>query len=161
MPLAAIHDPIIAYTSEDDRLADVRERGERLARERGATLILYDIDAAQPLEGSPLPTNWSAEGPDRGVPDRLSPQDLEKAGRAAIARQVSTARERGIDAWGWLPAKPAAEALSEYAQRVGAGTVLLPAELEAPGLIDRLRGRTVHAEDVETPPDVDVEVVRG
>src|SRR5439155_19894482 len=130
MAPTAIRNTIIAYTSEDDRIAAVRKRGERLARERGATLILYDIDAAEPLEGSPLPTNWSAEGPDRTVPDRLSPGDLETAGRAAIARQVRGARERGIDAWGWLPARPAADALSDYARRVGAGKVLLPEELQ-------------------------------
>src|SRR5438874_358168 len=51
---------IIAYTAEDDRYAALRLTAEVAARNAGATLILYDIDAAG-MFAAPLPTvEWSA-----------------------------------------------------------------------------------------------------
>jgi hypothetical protein len=117
---------IIAVTTEDDRFADARRAAIERAHAEGATLVLYDIDAgSDPLE-SPLPTKWSAEGTDRRVGDRLGPNELEAAGRAAIARQVLEARERGVDAWGWLPAHASPEALRDYAERQPNAVVIDP-----------------------------------
>lgn len=150
---------IIAYTSEDDRLEPVRREAERLAHERAATLVLYDIDAAEPLAGSPLPTNWSADRSDGQIPDRLDPDDLERAGRHPIAEQVRVARSRGIDAWGWLPPDPRGSALRDYARQVGAGLVLLPRELESPDLLERVEGKTAGDAIENAPPDVEIRVV--
>jgi hypothetical protein len=149
---------VIAYTSEDDRLAPVREAGERLALERDEPLILYDVDAANPLEGSPLPTAWSGDGEREQVPDRLAPADLERAGRHPIAEQVRSARARGVEAWGWLP-DAGSEALGDYARRVGADVVLVPAGLRDPGLVDRLTGQTADQVAGALPERVELRVV--
>lgn len=118
---------VIAVTGEDDRYEPVRREAIDRARAEDATLILYDIDAVtSPLE-SPVPTGWSAEGMDEGVGDRLGPEELAAAGREAIARQVRDAREKGIDAWAWLPSDNGRQSLLEYAARQPGSRVLVPA----------------------------------
>src|SRR5258706_7330649 len=122
---------IIAVPTEDDRLADARRAATEQARAERATLVLYDIDAGgDPLE-SPLPTKWSAEGTDSQVGDRLGPNELEAAGRGAIARQVLEARRKGVDAWGWLPPHASPEALRGYAERQPNALVVDPRAKEA------------------------------
>jgi hypothetical protein len=122
---------IIAVTTEDDRFAAARRAAVEQAREERATLVLYDIDAGgDPLE-SPLPTKWSAEGTDRRIGDRLGPNELEAAGRGAIARQVLEARRQGVDAWGWLPPHASPKALREYAERQPNALVIDPRAEEA------------------------------
>jgi hypothetical protein len=159
MPLTTTRNTIVAYTAEDDRLVAVRREAERLAREHAATLILYDIDAAEPLVGSPLPTNWSADLTAEQAPDRLDPDDLERAGRHPIAEQVRFARSRGIDAWGWLPGDPRGKALRDYAEQVGAGVVLLPEELKSPDLLERAEGKTADDALRNAPSEVEVRIV--
>jgi hypothetical protein len=108
---------VIAVTGEDDRFEPIRKAAIERALAERATLILYDIDAVgSPLE-SPTPTGWSAEGTEEDAGDRLGPEELEAAGREAIARQVEDARGKGLDAWGWLPSKSGRDALVEYAAR--------------------------------------------
>ena len=117
---------IVAVTSEDDAHRDVRQAALERALRDGATLILYDVTAGEnPLE-SPLPTEWSAEGTEDDVGDRLAPDELEAAGRASIARQVQDARDQGIDAWGWLPESSDRTTLLEYAVKLGSSVVLVP-----------------------------------
>ena len=117
---------VIAVTGEDDRFEPIRQAATKRALADHATLILYDMDAAgSPLE-SPVPTGWSAEGTEEDVGDRLGPEELEAAGREAIARQVRDARSKGIDAWGWLPSDTGREALIEYASREPAARVFAP-----------------------------------
>src|SRR5260221_12919805 len=107
---------IIAYTAEDDRYAALRLTAEVAARNAGATLILYDIDAAG-MFAAPLPTvEWSAEGAGELFPDPMAPGDLERAGRHQIADQVRHARDAGVEAYGWLPSKKGAGGLADYAQ---------------------------------------------
>jgi hypothetical protein len=125
---------IIATTTEDDRHASVREAAIERALREHATLILYDLDAAtSPLE-SPLPTGWSAEGTEETVGDRLGPEELEAAGRSAIAGQVRSARAEGVDAWAWLPEDDDGQTLVAYAARQPGALVLLPDD--EPDLID-------------------------
>lgn len=117
---------VIAVTGEDDRFAPVREAALDRALAEHATLILYDLDASEsPLE-SPLPTEWSAEGTDEEVGDRLGPDELEAAGRAPIAEQVRVARGKGIDAWGWLPNDPGRDDLMAYAARQPGAHLVVP-----------------------------------
>ena len=83
---------IVAVLGEDARYDALRSEAVDRALADHATLILYDLDAGRdPLE-SPLPTDWSAEGTAEAVADRLGPEELEAAGRNAIARQVRAAR---------------------------------------------------------------------
>ena len=117
---------VIAVTGEDDRYEPIRRAAIERARAERASLILYDIDAPSgPLE-SPLPTQWSAEGTEEEVGDRLGPEELEAAGRQVIARQVEEARAQGLDAWGWLPSDGGRDALVEYAAGEPAAQIFAP-----------------------------------
>ncbi|TMC63699.1 MAG: hypothetical protein E6J17_04790 [Chloroflexi bacterium] len=118
---------IIAVTGEDDRFAEVRRHALQRARETGATLVLFDVDARPSILESPLPTNWSGQGEEEQFGDRLSTEDLEAAGRRPIADQVREARAAGVEAFGWLPENADAAALRDYAVRQGAGLVVVPA----------------------------------
>jgi hypothetical protein len=147
----ATRQTIVAVTGEDDRYAPVRSRAAALAAGGQGTVILYDLDAGG-LFASPVPTEWSGEGEEAltneeaGPRDRLDPDELDTAGRSAIAEQVRSMRSMGVDAWGWLPTTKDAGDLAGYAERQGASLVLVPPELEEPGLLDRLAGRTGAAE---------------
>lgn len=147
---------IVAYTGEGDRYAAVRRRAVDMARETGATVVFYDADAASPL-ASPLPTNWSAEGTDMEVPARLEPDDLDAAGRGALADEVRNARAEGVEAYGWLPSGSDARDLAVYAEEIGAERILVPADLDDPDLVDRLRGRS--ADEAREAARVPVEAV--
>jgi hypothetical protein len=117
---------VIAVIGEDGRFAPIRSAAIERALAEHATLILYDIDAAGSALESPTPTNWSAEGTEEDVADRLGPEELTAAGREPIARQVEAARSKGVDAWGWLPSDKGREAVVEYAARQPAALVLVP-----------------------------------
>jgi hypothetical protein len=127
---------IIAVTTEDDRHAMVVDRAAGLAIQTNATVILYDLDADIGALESPFPKAWPGDGDDVQFGDRLDPNDLEAAGRRALADQVRVIRAAGIDAFGWLPPKPDADSLVEYASRQGAELVLL--STDDAGLIDAL-----------------------
>jgi hypothetical protein len=123
---------IVAVAGEDDRFDHVWRRGVELARERGASLILFDVDAKpSPLE-DPLPTGWSADGEEEqyaegereGKPLTIS--DLEAAGRGPLADRVREARGAGVEAFGWLPDKVGADALGEFAELKHAALVVVP-----------------------------------
>jgi hypothetical protein len=136
---------IVAVTGEDDRYGAVRSRATALAAGGRGTVILYDIDAAG-VFASPVPTGWSGEGEqeltgDEARHDRLDPDALVTAGRAAVAEQVRSLRSMGVDAWGWLPTRKGAADLADYAERQGASLVLVPPDLEQPSLVDRVLGQ--------------------
>jgi hypothetical protein len=139
---------IIAVTGEDDRYTETRDRAVQRALDGHATLILYDLDAGRdPLE-SPLPTEWSAEGTDDEVADRLGPEELAAAGRGAIADQVRAAREAGVDAWGWLPERDDRATLLEYAEGQPEPLILVP-----DGETELAETAGIEAEVVETGED--------
>jgi nucleotide-binding universal stress UspA family protein len=132
---------LIAFMDEHE-FAHVCEAAMGLAKRSGARIILYDRDAASGW-GDPLPTWWSAAGEREQYGDPLSQAELSKLGRGVLARKVAAARAEGVDAWGWLPAEHGTNHAVDYARRHGADAVLLPAELDEPGLVDRLRRQTV------------------
>lgn len=151
---------ILAYTAEDGRLDAVRRAALDLARRDQSRLILYDVDAAGIFQ-KPLPTNWSGEGSEREFGDVLSPADLERAGRHAIASQVAEARTAGVDAWAWLPGDLGARALADYVRRVGADMIVIPTEMGHPGgpLEDLVRARPEEIEEKLGRLGVEVMVV--
>lgn len=136
---------IIAYMGEDEHSARVAEVAITKAKETAAQLILYDADAASRL-GPPLPTWWSAEGSGDAFPDRLNPDELEAAGRGQHAELVRDARAKGVDAYGWLPSARGAKGLANYAAKVGADLLILPADLEDIGLFARIKGENTPGE---------------
>ena len=129
---------IVAVTTDDDRYQRTREVAMDMARDAEARLVLYDWDAATIL-GDPLPTAWSADGPDHDSPTELDAKALEAAGREVIAEQVAEAQQMGVEAAAWLPSEPGADALGEFAAEHGATTVVLPEDLAAKGHLERLR----------------------
>lgn len=130
-----------------------------IAIEREASLILYDWDAATVL-GAALPTEWSAEGTDDDVPERLDIAALEAAGRSEIGVQVGEATKRGIDTTAWLPSSHGADALLEYAERQGASVIVVPAELHAKGGLERItEGSADPSDTVRDKAAADVVVV--
>jgi hypothetical protein len=136
---------IVAVTGEDDRYRAVRSRATALAAGGRGTVILYDLDAGG-LFASPVPTQWSGEGEqeltaeEAGPRDRLDPDELDTAGRAAVADQVRQLRSMGVDAWAWLPTTKDASDLADYAERQGATLVLVPPDLARPSLVDKVTG---------------------
>lgn len=119
---------IVAVTTEDGAHEGVVSRAAELARLADSTVILFDLDAdISPLE-SPLPTEWSGHGEEEQFGDRLGPNDLEAAGRQALARQVRGLHERGVKAFGWLPETADGPTLASYAANQAADLILVSTE---------------------------------
>jgi len=132
---------VVAYVSEGGELDHVRDAALEIGR-RGARVILYDRDSASAFS-DPMPNQWASQAEGAQFHDPLSDQELVKLGREPFARKVAAAREAGVDAWGWLASDHGTDALVTYARDHGADLILLPADLEDPGLSERLKGETV------------------
>jgi nucleotide-binding universal stress UspA family protein len=143
---------LVAYVSEDAELDHVRDAALEIGR-RGAKVILYDRDSASAFS-DPMPNQWASQAEGAQFNDPLSDQELVKLGREPFARKVAAAREAGVDAWGWLASDHGTDALVAYARDHGADLILLPDDLEDPGLSERLKGETVEAavEEAEEAP---------
>jgi nucleotide-binding universal stress UspA family protein len=133
---------LVAYVSEDDELDHVRDAAVAIGRRGGATVILYDRDSASAF-ADPMPNQWASQAEGAQFSDPLSDQDLVKLGREPFARKVAAARQAGVDAWGWLASDHGTDAIVAYARDHGADLLLLPADLQDPGLTERLKGETV------------------
>jgi nucleotide-binding universal stress UspA family protein len=140
---------IVAVTSDDQRHLAVLARAAAAARERGATVILFDLDADLGPFESALPTAWSGDGEEEQFGSRLDAGDLDAAGQPRLAERVRALQEAGIQASGWLPPNADADALAEYAARQGADLVLL--STEDTDLIASLRSKA--SGDADTEPD--------
>jgi nucleotide-binding universal stress UspA family protein len=152
---------LVAYVSEDDELDHVRDAALELGRRDGAKVILYDRDSASAF-ADPMPNQWASQAEGAQFNDPLSDQELVKLGREPFARKVAAARQAGVDAWGWLASDHGTDALVAYARDHGADLILLPADLEDPGLGERLKGETVDkavSEAQETPSGLAVVLV--
>jgi nucleotide-binding universal stress UspA family protein len=132
---------LVAYVSEDEELDHVRDAAVEIGR-RGAKVILYDRDSASAFS-DPMPNQWASQAEGSQFGDPLSDQELVKLGREPFAHKVAAAREAGVDAWGWLASDHGTDAMVTYARDHGADLILLPADLEEPGLGERLKGETV------------------
>jgi nucleotide-binding universal stress UspA family protein len=133
---------LVAYVSEDEELDHVRDAATEIGRRSGARVILYDRDSASAFS-DPMPNQWASQAEGAQFGDPLSDQELVKLGREPFAGKVAAAREAGVDAWGWLASDHGTDAVVAYARDHGADLILLPADLEEPGLAERLKGETV------------------
>lgn len=116
---------VIAVVTDDERTDPAIQRATDYAREQGALVLLYDVDAAGSIFESPLPTQWSSEDLDRSIPPVLDPQQLEAAGQARLAQRVRALIEGGIEAYGWLPEDDKPETLATYADANAAALVVV------------------------------------
>ena len=155
------HEPaVVAYTTGDDGHLAVRLAATEHAREHGCAVILYAADAAS-VWSEPMPNQWASEGEDKRFGDRLSPEDLDFLGRAAMATQVREARAGGVPAYGWLPKDHGPRALADYAIEQGAHRVFVPEELEAMDeLSSTLAGAPGATEELQEP-GIPIERVRA
>ena len=152
---------LVAYVSEDEALDHVRDAATEIGRRGGARVILYDRDSASAFS-DPMPNQWASTAEGAQFGDPLSDQELVKLGREPFARKVAAAREAGVDAWGWLASDHGTDALVAYARDHDADLILLPDDLEDPGLTERLKGETVSKaveEATETTPGLAVVLV--
>jgi len=124
---------------EGEHFAPLLKQAIDLAHTAEASLVLYDADAATRF-AEPLPSNWSGTGADGLFGDLLSPNDLDRAGRGAMAGHVRAALTAGVKASGWLPGSRSAATLAEYAEKIGADMIILPEDLEDRSLYERFRG---------------------
>jgi nucleotide-binding universal stress UspA family protein len=148
---------ILAMVAEDGSYEHVRRAAMHLAERRGARLILWDSSTASSFT-EPVASEVSAEGTGEKFGALLTDVELEQLGRAEMARQVLEAREAGIDAWARLASEHGADALAEEARGLGADLIVLPQELDEPGLLERLRGDTLDkARDESSVPVVVVD----
>ena len=130
---------IIAWMGEGEHFASLLQQAIELAKGADASLVLYDADAASRF-AAPLPSNWSGTGAEYLFGDLLSPNDLERAGRGAMAEHVRAALTAGVKASGWLPGSRSADTLAEYAAKIGADMIILPDDLEDRSMYQRFRG---------------------
>ena len=133
---------IAAFVDEGGAYDHVVRAGIDLAREKRARLLLYDSTSASAFR-EPVASELSAEGVGEDVPALLSPAELETQGHHPLAEWVARARAAGVDAWGRLASEHGAEPFLEFAEAQGADLVLVPAELDDAGLVERLRGETL------------------
>ena len=120
----------VVCTDETGRYDATVAKALDRAEQEGARVILYDVSAAGSAFSEPRPNKWSGEGQAEDFDHPLDPVALEELGRHTLAVQVKRARDRGIDAYGWLPEKADPAALAEYATRQHADVVIIPADIE-------------------------------
>jgi hypothetical protein len=107
---------VMAYTDDEGRFDRVVEAALDVASRYGSRVVFYDASSASAFS-DPIAGLVSAEGVEEQFGDPLSPEELERLGRPAIAERVVRARQDGVDAWGWLPLPVAPE---------GSGSIRLP-----------------------------------
>ena len=121
---------VVVCTDETGRYDAIVDQALDRAASDGARVILYDVSAAGSAFSEPRPNRWAGEGQAADFDHPLDPVALEELGRHALAVQVQSARDRGIDAYGWLPEKATGSALADYAARQQADLVIVPTDLD-------------------------------
>lgn len=121
---------VVVLTDETGRFDGAVDKALGRAEAGEAKVILYDVTASGSAFSDPRPNEWAGEGEKEQYEQPLDPVALEKLGRHELALQVQRARERGIDAFGWLPKSNGRDALAQYAASVQADLVLVPSDFE-------------------------------
>ncbi|MCV0402337.1 MAG: hypothetical protein K5924_01370 [Chloroflexi bacterium] len=137
----------VVITTDDGRdpaYAAMRGAALAWARDRGASVVLYDR-SAESYFIDPYPSgSWTADvegGPDR---TRLATADeLEMLGRHYLAEQLREAAMADVEIGAWLPPRPGPAAMAEAVSTFGADAVVLPSSLSNPSLLDRVRGNSI------------------
>ncbi len=129
----------------DPRYAAVRDAATVAARADGATVVLYDRTTESYLT-NPYPSGpWSDDGDALSPGYAMTPGRLDSIGRGYLAQQVRAAGEAEVRAVGHLAVDHGATALRDAVQRYAPTVVFLPAHLQRPSLLDRVRGNTLPA----------------
>ena len=142
MDTATLHPTCIAaFVDEAGEYDHVVDAAVDLAASNASRLILYDSSSASAFR-EPVASSMSAEGVGDEVPSLLSADDLERLGHHPLAERIRVARAGGVEAYGRLASDHGAEPFLVFARSQGADLVLVPHELEDPGIVERFRGET-------------------
>jgi hypothetical protein len=118
---------IVAYIDEEGQYDYVAVQAVEQAADWDGTLILYDSSAASAFT-EPIASDMSAQGEGEQFGDPLRADELHRLGRPSIAGLVEEARDRGVDAWGWLPSERGVGGFLRYGDEHGADLLILPME---------------------------------
>lgn len=129
----------------DELITTTREAGLALAEQDGAEVVLYDRSTESYLT-DPYPAGpWSDEDDAVSPSTELDRQTLESLGRHYLTEQLDAAEERGLRVRVHLAQGAGAEALAEAIERYGVDLVVLPASVDSPSVVDRVRGSSLSA----------------
>jgi len=126
----------VVCTDETGRYDASVDKAIQRASGESARVILYNVTAPGSAFSDPRPNEWAGEGQKEDFDQPLDPVKLEQLGRHEFALQVQRAREKGVDAWGWLPEKLGGDTLAAYAAQQQADLVLLPIDLDEPEITE-------------------------
>lgn len=138
---------VIVPTDDGNEPARVRARqaAVRLAAAAGAELVLLDRSDA----------TWG-DTPHTELHDRDA---LAAAGKEALAKQVDEASDAGVTAAVWAHSLPAPEALGDAVRDLAVDLVVVADDFDKPGLLDRLRTKSVEERAFDAVGDTPVVVV--
>jgi hypothetical protein len=138
---------VIVPTDDADEPARARARqaAVRVAAAAGAELILLDRSDA----------TWG-DTPHTELHDRDA---LAAAGKDTLAGQVDAAAEAGVTATVWAHSLPAPEALGDSVRDLAVDLVVVADDFDKPGLLDRLRTKSVVERAFDAVGDTPVVVV--
>lgn len=133
------------------------EAGLRLAKQDGATVLLYDRTSESYLT-DPYPVGpWSPEQDAVSEDTELDIETLENLGRHYLVDQMRDGRERGLEMRAHLARGAGAEAFTDAVSRYQPDLLILPASLDDPSLADRVRGNTL--KKLQSNVDVKIRLV--
>jgi len=126
----------------DDGKDAARERSRRvaqgLAKLAGAKLVLLDrVDTTY------------ADTPRVNSIDRAEAQRID---RPYLVAQIDEANDAGVEATAFQHSLPGAEALTDTAKEVGADLIVVPADIDKPGFLDRFRHDNTAERAVDAAP---------
>ena len=121
--------------------------GIDLVRGTDRSLLLYDRSAESSLV-DPYPY------PD-GIDDThmLDAQFARCLGRDYLAEQIEVCQREGVSASAWLPRASGPKEMARCVRTFGVNAAILPAELDSPSLVDRVRGNCLRRfrEELDVP----------
>ena len=125
--------------------ARARQAAVRVAAATGAELVLLDRSEA----------TWG-DTPHTELHDRDA---LAAAGKDGLVGQVDEAAAAGVAAVVWAHSLPAPEALGDAVRDLAVDLVVVPDDFDKPGLLDRLRTKSVEERAFDAVGDTPVVVV--
>ena len=141
----------------DEAYAITRRAGLDLAKQDGATVLLYDRTSESYLT-DPYPVGpWSPEDDAVSEDTELDRQMLENLGRHYLVEQWNEAEAQGVQVRAHLARGAAAEALADAVSRYQPDVVILPEEVNDPSLAERVTGNSL--EKFRRSVDVEVRLV--
>ena len=119
----------VATDADDDDLAASRALALELAAEHDLEIVLYDRSEETWMD-HPHPS-----GP-------LGRDELDGSERSHLATQLEEFEQAGITAKAWIATVPSITEIVDVVRELGVDTILLPAKIEHPKLLDRLKGES-------------------